>query len=123
LPAHCQGTSTATGSAPLAIAIEPTGHFLYTADGGSNTLTGFAVTQSSGALAPLATGPFPIGTHPISVVADYSGKHLLVLSDTSKAVLTFAIDPTTGTLTQVGTPATTGPSPKGIVVSTDIKVQ
>jgi 6-phosphogluconolactonase (cycloisomerase 2 family) len=117
------GGSTTTGSAPLAIAIEPTGHFLYTADGGSNTLTGFAVNQGSGALAPLATGPFPIGTHPISVAADYSGKYLLVVSDTSKAVLTFAIDPTTGALAQVGTPATTGPSPKGIAVSTDIKVQ
>jgi len=117
------GTSAATGSAPLAIAIEPTGHFLYTADSGSSTISGFTVDQGSGALSPLATGPFPTASHPISVVADYSGKYLLVVSDTSKSVLAYAIDPASGALSQVGSPAATGVSPKGIVVSTDIKVQ
>jgi 6-phosphogluconolactonase (cycloisomerase 2 family) len=116
------GTSTATGSAPLAIASEPTGRFLYTADSGSSTVSGFTVDQSSGALAPLASGPVATGSHPISVIADYSGKYLLVLSDTSKALLSYSIDPTTGVLTPVGT-AATGVSPKGISISTDIKVQ
>jgi 6-phosphogluconolactonase (cycloisomerase 2 family) len=117
------GASAPTGSTPVAIAIEPSGHFLYTADSGSNTISGFLVDQSTGALAALAASPFSTGTHPISVSADYSGKYLLVLSDTGTAVLTYTIDPVTGALAQVGTVTTGVSPPKGIAVSTDVRAQ
>ena len=71
---------------------------------------------------PGTTRYCPTGNHPISVGVDYSGRYLLVLSDTSQTVLTYAIVPASGALSQVGS-AATGASPKGVVVSTDMQAQ
>jgi 6-phosphogluconolactonase (cycloisomerase 2 family) len=116
------GASTPTGSKPLSIAIEPTGHFLYTANSGSDNVSGFSIDQTTGALAPLGSGPFAAGHHPISVTADYSGKFLYAVSDIDKQVLTYTIDPNTGAL-QATTQAATGPSPKGLAISSHVTLQ
>lgn len=114
------GASTATGSMPVSVAIDPTGHFLYTANSGSNDISGFSIDQTTGALTPFAGGPVSTGHHPISVTVDYSGKFLYVVSDVDATVLTYSIDPTTGALTPVGPAVPTGPTPKGFAISRNV---
>jgi 6-phosphogluconolactonase (cycloisomerase 2 family) len=116
------GASTPTGSKPLSVAIEPTGHFLYTANSGSDNVSGFSIDQTSGALTELTGSPFSAGHHPISVTADYSGKFLYAVSDIDRQVLTYTIDPNTGAL-QATTQAATGPSPKGLAISSHVTLK
>ena len=103
-------------------AIEPTGHFLYTANSGDNNVSGFSIDQTSGALTALSSGPIAAGHHPISVTVDYSGKFLYVVSDVDKQVTTYTIDSTTGAL-QPATQAATGPAPKGLTISNHVTLQ
>jgi len=104
-----------------AVAIDPTGRFLYTANGGSNDISGFSVDQSTGALTPLAGGAVATGHHPISATIDYSGRLLFVVSDADSSVSTYTIDPSSGALAPV-TPATiTGPMPKGLAISSTVE--
>jgi 6-phosphogluconolactonase (cycloisomerase 2 family) len=116
------GASTPTGSKPVSIAIEPTGHFLYAANSGSDNVSGFSIDQTSGALTALSSGPIAAGHHPISVTVDYSGKFLYVVSDVDKQVTTYTIDSTTGAL-QPATQAATGPAPKGLTISNHVTLQ
>jgi len=106
---------------PASVAIDPTGRFLYTANGGSNDISGFSVDQSTGALTPLAGGAVATGHHPISATIDYSGRLLFVVSDADSSVSTYTIDPSSGALAPV-TPATiTGPMPKGLAIPSTVE--
>jgi 6-phosphogluconolactonase len=116
------GPSTATGSMPASVAIDPTGHFLYTANAGSNDISGFSVDPVTGALTPFAGGPVGTGHHPISVTIDYSGKFLYAVSDVDASVLTYTIDSGSGALTAAGAAVATGPTPKGFAISRDVEV-
>lgn len=115
------GGSTPTGSTPASIAIDPTGHFLYTANGGSNDISGFSVDESTGVLTPLGGGPVATGHHPISATVDYSGRFLFVVSDTDSSVSTYTIDPSSGALAPVSPATVTGPAPKGLAISRTVE--
>ena len=107
---------------PASVAIDPTGHFLYTANAGSNDISGFSVDPVTGALTPFAGGPVGTGHHPISVTIDYSGKFLYAVSDVDASVLTYTIDSGSGALTAAGAAVATGPTPKGFAISRDVEV-
>jgi 6-phosphogluconolactonase (cycloisomerase 2 family) len=114
------GAPTPAGNAPLSLAVDPTGHFLYAANSGSNNISGYSIDQSSGALTPFPGAPAAAGTHPITVTVDQSGRFLYSVSDVDRSVLTYIIDPATGALSPTGSPLVTGTSsPKGFVVTTN----
>jgi len=113
--------STPTGSKPTSVAIDPTGRFLYTANGGSNDISGFLVDESTGALSPLGFGPVATGAHPISATVDYGGRFLFVVSDTDSSVWTYMIDPGSGALAPVSPPTIIGAVPKGFAISSTIE--
>lgn len=81
-------------STPNAVAVTPSGAFLYVANGGQNTVTAFAVT-SSGALTPVGgndtAAAFATGTSPAGVAVDPSGKYLYVANSGSNNVSAFVI--------------------------------
>jgi 6-phosphogluconolactonase len=62
------GSPFAAGSAPISVAVDPSGKFASVANNGSgNTVYVFTVNSATGALAAVAGSPFAAGDHPWSV--------------------------------------------------------
>jgi 6-phosphogluconolactonase (cycloisomerase 2 family) len=115
--------ATIVGSLPTAIAIDPTGSFLYITfeyqNGYSATSPGpggvavYPIDPSTGALgSPVMNGTlpyFPTGDNPVGIVVDPKNDAYVYVIDQEKpanaspfgVLLTFARDKTTGALTQV----------------------
>jgi 6-phosphogluconolactonase len=71
------GSPFKTGNGPGGMAFDTTGDYLYIANKGDSTISGYAVA-ASGSLAVLASSPFATGTLPLSLTLDQSGKFLAV---------------------------------------------
>ena len=56
-----------TGAIPHAIAVDPSGKFVYVPNAGSNNISAFLVDTASGALSPIPGSPFAAGVGPTSV--------------------------------------------------------
>jgi 6-phosphogluconolactonase (cycloisomerase 2 family) len=83
------------------MAIDPVGRFLYVANHGDGSISGFSVDSSTGVLTSIAGSPFSAGTNsaglpksPYDLVVDSRGKFLYVSDDNNAAMLTFSIAPT-----------------------------
>lgn len=98
------GATITTGNAPSAIAIEPTGHFLYVTNSDDNTISAFSINQTTGLLTSLGAAiPVPVtvaGAMPqipapnvAAIYADPSGKFLYVVNNNE------ASSPIAGTVT------------------------
>jgi hypothetical protein len=60
------GSSFATGSLPVSVAVDPSGKFAYVANFSGN-VPGYTIDPSTGALTTIAGSPFPAGVGPHSV--------------------------------------------------------
>jgi 6-phosphogluconolactonase len=104
----------AGGSSPVALAISPTGRFLYVANSTSNTVTAFQI-ETSGLLTqvpPAGPGTNPIsvgGTGPTALAMSSTGQFLYVTNGASNTVTAFRVE-TSGLLTLVP-PAGSNPNP------------
>ena len=121
------GSSPAT---PNALAVTPSGSFLYVANQGQNTVTAFAVTAGTGALTRVGGSPvaatFPAGTAPSGLTIDTGGKYLYVANSGSNNVSAFVIcasalpgcgSTTNGSLVPVtGSPFSAGLGPVSLAV-------
>lgn len=106
-----------------ALAVTPSGKFIYAANNFSNgtktvnTVVGFSVNASTGALTQLTGGPWNTQTGPTSVAIDTAGKYLYVANTNPASVSGFSIDQTTGALTPItGSPWSVGTNPQSIVI-------
>jgi 6-phosphogluconolactonase (cycloisomerase 2 family) len=86
--------------------IDPTGRFLYVVDSLANTVSGFTITQSTGALSALA--PLAVGQAPTDVLVDHTGAYLYVINQTDADITGFTITAGTGVLVP-NTPAVAAP--------------
>src|SRR5208337_3722149 len=68
----------ATGTGPLAVAIDPGEKFVYITNTLQNTLSIFSINSSTGALTTITGSPFLTGTNPTSVAVTPSGAYLYV---------------------------------------------
>ncbi|MBO0910318.1 MAG: beta-propeller fold lactonase family protein [Acidobacteria bacterium] len=126
------GTLTAAGSGanagqlPVALAVDPTGKFLFVAnqgtlsDASSGTISVFSISGAS--LAEVAGSPFPTGitgqvagTGPSAVAVSPAGNFLYVANQFSNTVQSFSFD-STGALSLIGT-YTAGTAPSGLAFS------
>ena len=96
------------GSDPNAttVAIDPPGRFLYvvatfTTGPLADTVSGYAIDATTGALTPVPGSPFAAAPSPYSVAVDRDGRFLYVGNDDSYEVSAFAIDQTNGALVPV----------------------
>lgn len=117
--------SIPAGTAPLSVAIDPSGRFLYVANVGAGvadpgTLSAYSIDSGTGALTPVAGSPFAAGNGPDSVVVDPSGRFVYAANygwPGSGTVSAYAIDAGTGALTPVaGSPFAAGNGSDSIVV-------
>ena len=101
--------NVATGGVYPRLAIEPNGKCLYSLNKGiffindpakTKNISAFTINQTSGALTEIAGSPFPTGANPVFFTFHPTGKYLIVSSNGSTDIRTYAIDPGTCALTQ-----------------------
>jgi 6-phosphogluconolactonase (cycloisomerase 2 family) len=93
------------GSANCWNVVTPDGRFVYVSNAGSASISGFAI-GGDGSLTPLpgtVLGLNPTGSANIDITVSSDGKFLYTLNAGTGAVGIFAIQPTNGTLTDLGT--------------------
>jgi probable HAF family extracellular repeat protein len=91
------------------------GQFAYVANFGSqNTISGFAINESTGALTAVPGSPFDNVDAPISVAVDPTGS--FVYATQGAAISAYKIKAETGALTPVRRSPFSSPDPRGIVV-------
>ncbi len=103
LPPYLAGSGQANNKG----VVDPTGSFLYVVDGFANTVTGFTITQSDGALTPLS--PVSVGAGPTDILVDHTGAYLYTINDTDGDISGFTITAGTGVL--VANPPTPAAAP------------
>jgi len=116
------GTPFAAGAGSRALAIDPAGNYLYTADQDAGTTSGFAIDATTGALTPLSGSPWKAGETPYGVVVDPTGRFVYVASDAATStgrptVAGFALDRATGVLTPLaGSPWAAPPTVRALAI-------
>lgn len=108
LPGSPYGTPVSgnTLNAPVSVVTNPTGQYLYAANFGSSSLSGFTIA-SNGDLTPLTSSAGSAGTNPNLIMFDPNGKFVYVGNSGSNSITILSIG-TSGVLTssntiQVGT--------------------
>ncbi|HTD21986.1 MAG TPA: Ig-like domain-containing protein [Terriglobales bacterium] len=92
------------GTSPFALAVDPAGKFLYVANFGPHTISGYAIDNNTGALSPVPNSPFDSGSSfTDTLTVDPTGKFLFVgnFGFGSNNVSAYTINPATGELTAV----------------------
>ena len=104
------------GGVPYYVAMHPTGKFLYVANWGGGSLSGFRIDEQTGVLSLLKGFPFVTGVNPYALAVNPSGQFLYVASWADSALWAYGIDPMSGDLTRLsGSPfALAGASPVAI---------
>jgi 6-phosphogluconolactonase len=102
-------TGYLSGVTPSAIAIDPTGRYVYVTDKTSNQLIGYGVTlanagsgANNGNLTPLVSSPYTTGLYPVAVTIDPRGKYLYTANYNSNTVSAYAINTANGALSGAG---------------------
>lgn len=91
------------GTAPTAIAIDPTSRFLYTTDSAQNQVIEYTI-QSTGQLFPINQGLAPTGNFPNGITVDPRGQFVYVTNYTDGTISTYNVNTATGILTSNANP-------------------
>lgn len=91
------------GTAPTAIAIDPTSRFLYVTDSAQNQVIEYTI-QSTGLLNPINQGLASTGNFPNGITVDPRGQFVYVTNYTDGTMSSYNINPSDGTLTSNATP-------------------
>ncbi len=110
-------SSVGTGTSPVAMLIDPSNQFVYVANSGDGTVSGYALTLASPYLTPLSGSPWTVGTTPSALVTDPWGSYLYVANSGSDTISAFTIDPLSGALTAISGTFPTAGSPSALAVS------
>jgi 6-phosphogluconolactonase len=87
------------GVLPGAIAIDPTGKYVYVTDKAQNEVFGYSIANNtSGGLTGLKTSPYATGQYPEGITIEPRGKYAYVANYNSSTVTSFLINLATGSL-------------------------
>jgi 6-phosphogluconolactonase len=81
---------------PPRLVVDPSGKYAYAANYTSNNISGYKITDGTGALTPLNGSPFAAGTNPNSITIDPTGKFVYVTNYGSHNITIYTIDTTIG---------------------------
>ncbi len=112
-----------TGLGPQLVVIEPSGHFAYVSSSYGNDVYGFSIDPATGLLTALTGNPFvtgAAGAKPLFINIDNSGQFAYTANNGAASVAGFKIDPSTGALSSVDTPYTTGSQPFVVSISPEL---
>ncbi len=111
------GTITNLNVANVVVRCTQAARFAYVANQTDNTVSGYAIDATTGALLPLVGSPFALtGTSPLALAVNPDGTYLYVVNNASNDLSTFAIDYTTGVLTPAGVAIATGNGPTAVAI-------
>jgi 6-phosphogluconolactonase len=98
-----KGSPFGAGTHCWAVAVDPTGKFLYAANKTSNDISAYTINATSGALTPVKGSPFGAGRRrgPIGVAVDPTGKFLYLTNYRSNDVSAYTINAISGALKRV----------------------
>ena len=127
------------GVLPGAVAVHPSGKFVYVNDVDFDYIVAFSFDSVTGAITLMPgsaddnygawnvpAGPYATGYVPSSIVAEPSGKFVYVTNEFSNDISGYSVNPTSGALTPIaGTPfaAGVGPSSLAIVSSSTVSFE
>jgi 6-phosphogluconolactonase len=122
-----QVASAAMTPAPFAVAVHPSGLYVYVTDKSNNTLTEYDASSSALTVANTYTtsSPVSVGTAPEGIAIDPTGNYLYVSNANDGTVSAYIISQTDGSLTAVtGSPFTsaTGAGVPSAVATTAIAI-
>lgn len=95
------GQSLVPAYSTAEVQVHPSGRFLYGSNRGHDSITVFAIDESSGQLTYVQNEPTQ-GSTPRGFGIDPGGRYLLAGNQRSDSVVVFRIDPQTGRLTPTG---------------------
>jgi 6-phosphogluconolactonase (cycloisomerase 2 family) len=98
------GSPFATAANPIAMALAPSGKFLYVLD--ANLALVFAYTVNAGVLQPVPGLPVQVGNGALAITVDPAGNLVYVANATDSTISVFSLNSTTGALALLGTFAT-----------------
>ncbi len=106
---------------PTAITVEPSGRYAYAAGSSLNGATGWqvivlAIDQTTGELTEVAASGLDVGTLPVSMTVDPTGRFLYTVDSGDDAVSMFTIAAATGLLTSVGAALAVDDDPRSVAV-------
>jgi 6-phosphogluconolactonase len=120
LPGTNVNGGTNAGVAPSAIAIDPTGKYVYVTDKQQNEIFGYeiennptAAANTGGQLSPLVSSPFATGGYPLGITIEPRGKYVYVANYNSGTVSSYSLNLANGSLgasAGSGFATTTGPT-------------
>lgn len=104
-----------TGFFPQAIAIDPSGKFVYTANTDDNTVSMFTINAATGILTPTTPATVATGTGPVGVTVHPSGKFAYAVAQDG-TISMFTIDSGTGVLSPAATPTLKAGDPFALTI-------
>jgi 6-phosphogluconolactonase (cycloisomerase 2 family) len=99
----CTGTPTVctgvhSGVTPSAIAIDPTGRYVYVTDKSSNQILGYQIASATGTLTALVSSPYATGLYPVALTIDPRGKYIYTANYNSNSVSSYSLNSSDGSL-------------------------
>jgi 6-phosphogluconolactonase (cycloisomerase 2 family) len=87
------------GVKPSAVAIDPTGRYVYIVDEAANNGYGYQIAYTTtGATTPLVSNPFTTGLYPVAITIEPRGKYVYVANYNSNTVSSYSLTAATGAL-------------------------
>jgi 6-phosphogluconolactonase len=91
--------TVAAGVSPSAIAIDPTGKYVYVTDKQLNQIYGYQIANTTtGSLTPLVSSPYATGGYPVAITIEPRGKYVYVANYNSSTVSSYTLTLATGGL-------------------------
>jgi 6-phosphogluconolactonase len=106
------------GVYPSAIAIDPTGKYVYVTDRAQNEVFAYQIANNTtGALTGVFGSPFPTGQYPLGITIEPRGKYVYVANYNSATVSSYTLNLATGSLSaSAGSNFTTSTGPTCVTV-------
>ena len=92
------GSPFAAEKEPLALVVEPTGHFAYVTNAGSDNVSVYRIHRKTGALVPIPGSPFKAGRRPVDLQVHPKGQWLYVANQNSSTLTIHRIEAGLGAL-------------------------
>lgn len=116
-PTEIVGSPWNTGTNPNRVLVDPSGKFIYTANYGNSTISGFSITPGTGALLPLIHSPYPSGNGSTSLAFDPSGRFLFNGDYNDDLISCYELNASTGDITiAISSPTHSGNNVYDLVV-------
>jgi 6-phosphogluconolactonase (cycloisomerase 2 family) len=87
------------GVKPSAVAIDPTGRYVYFVDEAQNLGYGYEISYTTtGYTTPLVTNPFSTGLYPVAITIEPRGKYVYVANYNSNTISSYSLNAANGSL-------------------------